>query len=252
MQLYKNNAEEIIYRELWRMFGHPGTLLYRGRELGAISEYTAGNPLDYHSRVLDLGCGEGNIGNIIFNKIDVGLDMSFANAPGGAYRNIVSSDAVNMPFKNEAFDLVFSNSVVEHIKDLERLLSEVLRLLSPGGLFIFTVPSDNFTSFLSRGPAGKIYAFLRNKQLHHFNLLSQKDWEAKLSKAGFRARYIKGYLSRREILAWDGMCLAMRIIGTLPFYSGSVKNVFYNRAMELLAQDKPESEYAGLLIIAER
>lgn len=45
-----------------------------------------------------------------------------------------------LPFEDNYFDVVFSKSVLEHIHKPENYLSEILRVLKPGGLFIVMVP----------------------------------------------------------------------------------------------------------------
>lgn len=47
-------------------------------------------------------------------------------------------DATSMSFPNESFDCVYSISVIEHIPNDEKALTECMRVLKPGGLFVFT------------------------------------------------------------------------------------------------------------------
>jgi len=42
--------------------------------------------------------------------------------------------------EDRSFDCVFSNAVLEHIKDVDDAVSEVFRILRPGGVFLFGVP----------------------------------------------------------------------------------------------------------------
>ena len=150
--LFKNYPQKKIEQNLTRLFDHPGILLFRTRELMALNEYVATSPLAIDTRVLDLGCGEGKIGNLLFNKIDVGLDIVRKDAEEAqklsTYKRTVIADAKKMPFKSDSFGFVFSNSVIEHIEGIERVLDEVSRVLKPDGLFIFTVPSNKFADYL--------------------------------------------------------------------------------------------------------
>jgi len=45
-----------------------------------------------------------------------------------------------MPFEDASFQTVISNSVLEHIPDLDAVLLETARVLKPGGMFIFASP----------------------------------------------------------------------------------------------------------------
>jgi len=252
MELYKHNSKEQINLRLWEDFGHPGILLFRGRELEALNRYTVNNPLGIQKRVLDLGCGEGNIGSIVFNKIDVGLDMSFDDARKafrrGIYKNLIVTDARNMPFQDGAFDIVFSNSVIEHIKDIDRVLGEVSRVLTEGGLFIFTVPSNKFTQCLG----WRLYSALRNRQLKHFNLLNESGWQERLGHFCFDVIYRDSYLSEKEIVCWDKICISLRLARGIPFVRRILKRRFYNRAIGLLREEPATTVGAGLLIVARR
>lgn len=50
------------------------------------------------------------------------------------------ADAHALPFARESFDCVFASEVLEHLADPERFVREAHRVLSPGGLFVLTVP----------------------------------------------------------------------------------------------------------------
>lgn len=55
----------------------------------------------------------------------------------------VKADILNLPFKNESFDVVFCNHVLEHIIDDAKAMSELYRVMKPGGWGIFQVPMKN-------------------------------------------------------------------------------------------------------------
>lgn len=256
MELYKDSSKEYIRKRLCRDFDHPGTLLFRGRELEAIARYTINNPLSSGKCVLDLGCGEGNIGSIVFNKIDVGLDVSFADALKASgcntYKGIVTAEAGDIPFKDRAFDVIFSNSVIEHIKNMDKVLREVSRVLVKGGLFIFTVPSDKFTQYISMGLGGRLYANLRNRQLSHFNLLSEYEWHERLKFLSFSVIYKDSYLSEEEIAWWDKACIILRLTRNIAFVRNMLKDKLYNQAKNLLGKNQVKAWGAALLIVARK
>ena len=60
----------------------------------------------------------------------VNLDLPAAPDPRFDW---VSADARALPFRDRAFDVAFSNSVLEHIEALEPVIAEVARILRPGG-----------------------------------------------------------------------------------------------------------------------
>lgn len=54
----------------------------------------------------------------------------------------VKADICNLPFEENSFDVVFSNHVLEHIEDDKKAMSELFRVLKPGGMGIFQIPQD--------------------------------------------------------------------------------------------------------------
>jgi SAM-dependent methyltransferase len=97
-------------------------------------------------RVLDIGCGEGQLSRLAANEVDgvdavVGVDPTAAqireaNRRGGgpAY---VRAEAAALPFADGAFDAVVACLVFEHIEAVDEAIAEVGRVLAPGGRFLF-------------------------------------------------------------------------------------------------------------------
>lgn len=94
-------------------------------------------------RVLDIGCGDGQIGRMLAagGSIVAGVDLtwnqvSVARERGGgpAYGQAA---AAALPFAAEAFDAAVACLVFEHIVDLHGAIAEVARVLRPGARFSF-------------------------------------------------------------------------------------------------------------------
>ena len=98
------------------------------------------------SYVLDVGCGVGATACYLAEEIGldvVGIDLResmVARATERAARKGVDSqtefrvaDAQDLPFGDEAFDIVLCESVVTFIKDKERVVDELCRVTKPGG-----------------------------------------------------------------------------------------------------------------------
>lgn len=93
-------------------------------------------------RVLDLGCGAGNSVDA-FRARDpdvewIGLDVPGSREVGERTRTdarFETFDGVSIPFDDASFDLVYCKQVLEHVRRPQPLLSEVRRVLAPGGVF---------------------------------------------------------------------------------------------------------------------
>jgi SAM-dependent methyltransferase len=54
----------------------------------------------------------------------------------------VKADIRDLPFKNDEFDIILCNHVLEHIPDDTKAMQELYRILKPGGFGIFQIPQD--------------------------------------------------------------------------------------------------------------
>src|SRR5690606_1652262 len=54
----------------------------------------------------------------------------------------VKADICNLPFKDNEFDVIFCNHVLEHIPDDTKAMQELYRIMKPGGYGIFQIPQD--------------------------------------------------------------------------------------------------------------
>lgn len=98
---------------------------------------------------LDIGCGNGDdlaiVKSVSENAILYGLDIDeshFANITRFGIRAHKANLEINgLVFQNETFDLVIANQVFEHLKNWVFVLSEIARVLKPGGLLIIGVPN---------------------------------------------------------------------------------------------------------------
>lgn len=94
-------------------------------------------------RVLDIGCGDGQISRVLAETgcQVVGLDPTWnqinvaADRGGGA--GYVQSGAGKLPFADDSFDAAVACLVFEHIDEVDAAIAEVARVLQPGGQFSF-------------------------------------------------------------------------------------------------------------------
>lgn len=95
-------------------------------------------------RVLDVGCGDGQIARVAVDldaELVVGVDPTWNQISVAAQRGggvvYVRGAADRLPFPAETFDAVVACLVFEHIEDMDQAITEVSRVLRPGGRFCF-------------------------------------------------------------------------------------------------------------------
>ena len=97
-------------------------------------------PLAEGKEVLEVGAGTGLIMQGLGGapKRLVGLDISggMLKQAGARGFDVVQGSATDLPFENERFDLAYSFKVLAHIPDIEKALSEMSRVLRPGGTLV--------------------------------------------------------------------------------------------------------------------
>jgi 2-polyprenyl-3-methyl-5-hydroxy-6-metoxy-1,4-benzoquinol methylase len=98
-------------------------------------------------RILEIGSGNGLLLNMLtkegFDIEGSEYSVDHVNTARKLYKGIkikeMSGDDITYPDKS--FDIVISFDVLEHIKDTKKHLSEVKRVLKPGGYYIFCTPN---------------------------------------------------------------------------------------------------------------
>ena len=97
--------------------------------------------LDYHGRVVDLGCGTAPYRRTILEQADeyIGVDWTHS-VHDQAQVDVFADLSGPVPIDSESADTVVSFQVMEHLPEPEAFLHECRRLLRPGGRLHLTVP----------------------------------------------------------------------------------------------------------------
>jgi SAM-dependent methyltransferase len=113
--------------------------------------------------VLDLGCGDGRLTAELRTSSLTGVDTSGVaierarrRVPDAAFVRVVPDE--RLPFDDLSFDLVLCAETIEHVRDVQLFVSEVRRVLRPGGAFAVTTPAYSRLSalrLLARGWEGE-------------------------------------------------------------------------------------------------
>ena len=167
--------------------------------------------------VLDVGCGDGHFAAVAFPQplaagIDPDARVLREARDHGAYRLLARSLGDALPFADGTFATVVSNSVLEHIPNVNPVLSEIARVIQPSGRLIFCVPGDHFTDLLFftqlfrrlrlEGLASG-YAGYFNRISRHHHCDGPEVWQVRLADAGLKLKNAFYYFSDRALHALD-------------------------------------------------
>ena len=98
-------------------------------------------------RILDFGCGPGTISVGLAKAVEPGelhgidmeesqIELAKAVASAGGQNNAIFhvGDVTDLPFDNDFFDVAHCHNVLTHVPDTQAVLTEVMRVLKPGGI----------------------------------------------------------------------------------------------------------------------
>jgi ubiquinone/menaquinone biosynthesis C-methylase UbiE len=154
-------------------------------------EMIANNIMEKGGKILNVGCGSGDLEHITFLKLNIerlnwtGIDISTKSVnlcreefPKATFMN---GDIRKLKFNKDSFDVVCVLEVLEHIKPSEvfSALREVRRILITGGSFIVSVPlNENLEEILKKG----------NNPNAHVRDYTPNILKAELKIAGFEVK----------------------------------------------------------------
>lgn len=102
----------------------------------------SGHPLPGGAKLLDFGCGQGAMVRVFHDHgFDAyGCDFATNMADFDSRLCPLATDPYRVPFEDGEFDCVISDQVFEHVQDYEAALSEIRRVLRPGGVSLHLFP----------------------------------------------------------------------------------------------------------------
>ncbi len=133
----------------------------RQAQIDLIVELLKWSEIEGASNILDVGCGIGGSSLYLaqeYNSRVTGITLSPKQAQRARERagefglsakaNFQVADALNMPFADNSFDLVWTLESGEHMPDKGKFLAECYRVLQPGGTLIMATwchrPTDKY------------------------------------------------------------------------------------------------------------
>ena len=154
-------------------------------------------PVGKGDRVLDMGCGGGRHAFALYRRgADVvALDLSFEDlrevdtmframelegeVTEGGSAFAVRGSAYSLPFADESFDRIIAAEIMEHLPEDELAMSELYRVLKPGGLIAVTVPR-----WLPEKVNWALSDDYHNVEGGHIRIYKGSELRAKLEKTG--------------------------------------------------------------------
>lgn len=186
-----------------RLYKHPNPII-RFTEKKRIKLILEMLQLTDKDKILDVGCGEGYVLNLIDKGKAIGEDISDTaifkakSKLNGKSISIVKSDVQNMPFKTESFNKIYCTELLEHVNHPNDVISEIKRVSQKDSIIIITIPNEYLIN--------KVKQFLIKIGL--FNILlddvpkeMHKEWHLHFFTLELLMEIIKGNLIIMEIKA---------------------------------------------------
>ena len=135
---------KLNWAERW-VVNNPSRVFQQRIEIGWLKKKM---PLNPGAAVLEIGCGRGagaklihqTFGPTLMHAQDLDIEMirKARRYLGIEYQKDISlsvADSTRIPFKDRSFDAVFDFGVLHHVPDWQAALTEIRRILKPGGIF---------------------------------------------------------------------------------------------------------------------
>ncbi|MBL7053639.1 class I SAM-dependent methyltransferase [Patescibacteria group bacterium] len=170
-------------------------------ELSPLTKYVKDN-----NSVLDLGCGNGRVYDLFKHRNIkyTGIDKSAKLIAKAKQRiqasnaNFIVGDALNMPFKQSKFDVIFSIAFLHHIptKKLQlKTLNDCYNILKPGGIMIISVWNFWQINLIKKYKIWQIFLGQKNilipftlkskKIMRYYYVFRFKEFQTRIKSAGF-------------------------------------------------------------------
>jgi 2-polyprenyl-3-methyl-5-hydroxy-6-metoxy-1,4-benzoquinol methylase len=135
---------------------------------------------------LDLGCGVGEFTDMLAKagyetkSVDGLPEFVEALKARGLEAKQCNLENDRLPYSDNSFDLVASLDVIEHLWNTEFYLSEISRVLRPGGFYIVTTPNYNYVKYRLKHVFGNFEHFTFGSR--HKKFYTVKSFEKEIAE----------------------------------------------------------------------
>ncbi len=196
----------------------PGRFAYF-REVLARQRFTATGGL----RALDIGCGGGFLAEEFaalgcqvtgIDPSQPSIEAARAHAAGRGLRiDYRIGPGEQLPVPDSAYDLAYCCDVLEHVSDVDRVISETARALKPGGLYLFDTINRTARSKLLAVKLMQDWPLTRvvDAAIHDWDMfIKPAELAGLLARHGLKAGEITGLGPRASLPAVIGGFIAAR------------------------------------------
>ena len=162
-------------------------------------------------KVVDIGCGDGGYSNFCSRR---GADVTFIDIQESKVRELearlkdiakgritgIVSECNPIPLPNDYADLVISTEVLEHVRDPEAVLREIVRIGKPDALYLLTVPDARGENLLKTMVHPSYF-----EEPNHIQIFTSDDFERLVLSCGLeivRHEYLNAFWSIFYLLKW--------------------------------------------------
>jgi len=162
----------------------------RARRIAAVRSLLA------RGRVLDIGCGTGQLAGLVESSRYTGVDQDEASVAAArreqpAHRFLTTVEFMSAS-PQEPFDLIVGLAVIEHIENPTAWLTSLRTYLAPTGQVLLTTPHPFGRRIHDLG--GRIGVFSREAAEEHHEFLDRKRMAVVAERAGFRLARFRPFL----------------------------------------------------------
>jgi ubiquinone/menaquinone biosynthesis C-methylase UbiE len=132
------------------------------------------------------GCRSVGI-DLSFGGVKKARDFAFSELTEASRQcTFVVAKAENLPFKDNTFTKMSSIAVLEHVPDDKKAMSEIARVIKPGGRVFLTIPN----SYCRIPPIFWLPYYIWDKKIGHLRHYKAEDLLSEFSRMGFRTNIV--------------------------------------------------------------